>query len=217
MATFGQDTFTDTAGTSLPSHTADDGGTWTKHANFAGTPLISDANRARANSFTNSLAYHSGLPAAAEYDVQADLSVVSNGGNAGVVGRVATGAGTAYLANFLNAIGWRLQKIVAGTFTTLGTSTADGTSLTVGTVRTVRLEIRDAAKKLFRDGTELLSSVDNVITNAGQAGVWANTGSNTTGYHLDNFQASDPPGAGGRTWPGRLVAPPPERRERAWL
>lgn len=195
MAIFVSDTFTDTSGTALPSHTGETGATWTRHGSYAADIVVSDANRARGTG-TAALNYASGTPASAEYDVEADLRCVSNLSFNGVCGRVATGADTTYIARFFNANGWQLLKLVAGVATTLGTDTTDGTTLTVGSTYALKLEIRNAAKKLFIGGAERLSSADNAITAAGQSGVRGSGGSNTTGYHLDNYVATDLSGGG---------------------
>jgi hypothetical protein len=67
-------------------------------------------------------------------------------------------------------------------------------TLTVGATYAVRLEIRNAAKKLFVDGIQRASSTDNAITQVGRAGIRSGPGvtTATTGYHLDNFSVDAP-------------------------
>lgn len=198
MATFVSDTFTDVAGTLLQNHTGETGATWTKHATQ--TPadgMISDANRLRSTDGASfGYYYASGVPANAEYDVESLLRYLSDTNSTnGVAGRIATGASTAYFARY-NQSGttarWELYKQVSGTFTLLGSYNQ---TLSAGVDYALKLESRAAAKKVYIDGVERISSADDVITAAGKAGVWLQgTDSNTTGVHFDNFTATDAAG-----------------------
>ena len=72
------DSFTDTTGTSLASHTAASGTTWTHLAGGANA-VITDANRVRRNGLVGyTIDYASQTPASADYSVEADLYVRSN-------------------------------------------------------------------------------------------------------------------------------------------
>lgn len=198
MAVFASDNFTDTAGTILDAHTPSGGGTWTEHSNYGSSEaVISDVNRLRGNVATASCYYHSGAPATAEYDVDLDVHVITDPAalHEHVVGRINTGADTMYGVRRNTSGQWQLYKIVTGTLTSLGTFSQ---TLTVGVSYRVKLEIRDAAKKVYIDGVERISSADNAITAAGKAGVRFNgrVTSNSTDRHLDNFEASDPGGGG---------------------
>lgn len=197
MAVFASDAFTDTNGVALQSHTPTGGGSWTEHASYTAGAMEIRTNRARqSGGINNSLFYHSGTPSSAEYDVEADLALLSN--NSGiyeVAGRIATAANTYYAARKRLNGTVALIKVVAGTVTSLGS--ASGQSDVGGNLR---LQIRDATKKLFWDDVEILSSTDNEITAAGKAGIvdrGSNSG-NTTGMHFDNFLADDV-SAGGAT------------------
>jgi hypothetical protein len=191
---FVSDTFTGVDGTGLASHTGETGATWTAHPSAVNAGVIA-ADRLAPNQNSLTLAYASGTPATAEYDVETDFVYVASGvaGEAGVVGRLDTGALTYYMAQYYGGTGaWRLFKRVGGSFTSLGTFAQ---ALTVGQTYRLKLEIRDAAKKLCVDGVELVGSADNAIAAAGRAGVVFDTaGSTAAGYHLDNFAASDPTG-----------------------
>lgn len=192
------DSFTDADGTALASHTGETGATWTKHASYTGTYSI-QSNRAYAGSGTGAY-YASGTPASAEYDVQATVVVVTlTDNNQSICARIATGANTLYMARHNRAAGgtnnaWELYKIVAGTATLLGSYSQ---ALSGGGSYTLLLEIRDAAKKVYIDGVERISSGDNAITAAGLAGVRSSVpASSTTGMHLDDFSATDVAAAG---------------------
>src|SRR3546814_9399686 len=67
---FVSDSFTDTAGTALASHTGETGASWTQHPSFAAGMTITDANRCRPSSSGSIIAYYaSGVPAGADYEV----------------------------------------------------------------------------------------------------------------------------------------------------
>lgn len=184
---FVTDTFTDSNGTPLTSHTGETGATWTSHGASAGIPTT-QSNRL-VPAAAECVQYASGTPASAEYDVEADVYASTTSGDAAVLARVSTSANTWYLAQY-NSSGaaWRLYKRVSGTWTELGSFSQ---TLTAGNTYRLKLQIRDAAKKLFVDGVERISSADNAITAAGKAGIRFDGGTGT-GLHLDNFQASDP-------------------------
>lgn len=200
MATFVNDTFTDTSATALSSHIGETGATWTKHPSHpSGSAVISNANRSRYATTTTTCYYASGAPASAEYDVTVDLVTITNSGRQGVVGRVDTSADTMYLARYdQNNTRWEILKVVTGTATSLGTYTQ---TLTASQVYALKFEIRDATKKLYVDGVERISTADNEITGAGRVGLRGNTGTDSTAYHLDNLVAADPVGGGGGAGP----------------
>jgi hypothetical protein len=181
---------TDTNAVNLESHTGETGATWTKHASNSGQAAIR-TNRCFFS--TAGLYYASGTPATAEYDVTATIFCASNAQDVDICGRMATGAIDLYMARFLNGSGYQLYKAVGGTFTNLGTYSGDGTTLTNNSSHTIKLEIRNAAKTVYVDGTSRLTSADNVVTAAGKAGIRAsNSVTTTTGYHIDSITAADP-------------------------
>ena len=198
---FVTDTFTDTDSTALTSHTGETGATWTKHTSYgAATIGTIQSNRLRSGDVTNDICvYASGSPATAEYDVQCDLVAMGAVTNtfSGPAGRIDTAANTMYLVQSrIAAAQHRLFKGVTGTFTQLGSFTATLASCTV------MLQIRDAAKKMFLNGVEQISSADNAITAAGKAGLrMKDDVSNSSGCHIDNFSATDAGGASGGPWP----------------
>lgn len=185
---FASDTFTDTSGTLLASHVAVLGGTWVKHTSYGSSDLyISNANRCRALG-TTEVYYSPATPSSADYTVQADLTILSAlaGCIVGVVGRVDTAADTMYIAWYKQATGaWGLRKHVAGTATALGADVVQ--ALVSGDV--VQLSMIGTTIKLIVNGITLITVTDSAITAVGKAGVYANLGSDSTGYHLDNFSA----------------------------
>jgi hypothetical protein len=187
---FVTDTFTDTDSTPLGSHTGETGASWTEHGSYvlANDPFIT-GNKLRSNvDGEMALWYASGTPLSAEYDVECEITMVTLGlaRKAGVAGRIAAGANTFYFA-WYNDFGssWELLKMVAGASTLLGTYAVAAGLQTY----TLKLEIRDATKKLFLDGVERISSSDNAIAAAGKAGVLSNAGG---GALFDNFSAAAP-------------------------
>lgn len=180
------DTFTGTDGTLLQNHTADSGQTWAKHPNYA-----SDLKLFGGRVYGPEWAMYtsSAVPSSNQYDVSATLTVKSNVGALGVVGRASTsGTDNLYLGRYNAGTGsWELVKCTTSC-TVLGSFAQ---TLTVGSTYALKLEIRDAAKKLYVDGVERISSTDNTDTQVGRAGIrqgpLPTTASTTTGYHLDSF------------------------------
>ena len=194
----GQDSFKDTAATTIASHTstnisddASNGGTWTVHGQFSPNTLqISNANRCKNGAASvNALVYHSAA-AANDCSVKCVIHVFSNTGNVGVCGRISTGANTYYRAVFTNGTGWQLFKVNAGSQSQLG-STAGGTTLTVGNDVTLELKLSGSTISVIVDGTTLITATDSVIT-SGVSGIRMNgSTSDSAGYHIDNWQTVD--------------------------
>ncbi len=202
---FATDSFTDTAGTSLVNHTGELGTTWVGIGGRSNAAhVISNANRVRYDlSVGEGRLGCSGAPATAEYDVECDIvskGTLASDETMGVVARGHATDNTAYQALYRTGSGtprWELWRAVAGSYSMLGSYTQ---ALTVDQAYALKLECRDATKKLYVDIVERISSADNTITAAGYPGVntYRNAnGSDTAGVHMDNFSASDPAGAGG--------------------
>ncbi len=102
---FVNDTFTDAAGTPLQNHTGESGASWTLHPTTPGSLLITSAGRVRFNtSSAPPIYYASGIPATAEYDVEADVYNASDVDEYhGIMGRVSTSENTGYVAGYLLA------------------------------------------------------------------------------------------------------------------
>ena len=203
MADFVFDSFTDTAGTLLGSHTGETGATWTEHGSYAvGDPLITDANRMRTSVGSTACWYASGTPTGADYDVTATMVQRSqaSSNSAGPAGRIDTGANTMYFARYLGPTGgWQLFKIVAGTATQLGSTYSQ--TLTADQGYECKLSMSGSTIKVAIDGVDRITpSADTAITDAGKAGFRAAGAiANTTGLHFDALVATEA-GGGGTTY-----------------
>jgi hypothetical protein len=187
------DTFTDTEGTTLASHTGELGATWAKVTGVTGNAEIA-TNRVRGSSSTTAEYYASGTPATAEYDVEAVFRRLTDLGNVRVYGRLSTGADTGYGVRYNGGAtnAWELHKVEAGVTTLLGSWSE---TFNNGEERTVKLEIRNAAKKVYIDGVERISSANNDITAAGRVGMRffaSSSPADSTAYHIASITASDP-------------------------
>ena len=192
---FVADSFTDTPGEPLDSHVGETGATWTKHpSSGVGTMVISDANRVRPDTVSpgtlDTFYYASGVPAGPEYTIAFDLREITTAiYSVAVCGRLSTSALTYYSVEYQNdASAWRMLKRVAGAYTVLGTfAQANGHYSVV-------FEITDAAKKLFVNGVERISSADNDITAAGRIGFRAANNAawgDADGQHIDSLIGMD--------------------------
>jgi hypothetical protein len=192
------DTFTDTTGTALASHTPDMGGSWTQHSSYAGTLVISDANRVRCSS-GNALYYYSDSPASPDYDVSIQINDL--GGTTQVIGpagRIDTAANTFYRAHYdPSTVQLSLVKVVAGSTTSLGTQSISGTTFRL------TLSLRGESLYVYQDSTLRISKVDSSISAAGRMGIFASQSSaNGSGVHGDDFSAGT---ALARTEPAGVV------------
>lgn len=186
------DTFTDTAGTLLQSHTGETGATWIKHPNFAtGSAVIGDSGtRVRGNANASTIYYASGVPGSADYDVEADLYVASLAHLGGIMGRLSTSASTYYLLDYENGSSWLLYSVVAGT---TQQSKSFAQVLTVGQTVHVRLCMRGSLITAYVNGVQILQMTDSNVTATGTGGVFFSAAdTDSTGPHLDNFQVSTP-------------------------
>lgn len=180
------DTFTAADNTTLQTHTSDSGHTWTENVAYSGLgDAVITGNRVRVDG-TVAADYLSWSPPSADYYAEADVYVVSDVGETGIAIRMDATVDTMYLGRYRKAGGaWELYKVVAGSYTSLGTSSA---TLSVGSTYHMRLQAVGTAIKLFVDGTAVINVTDSDISAAGGAGVRVTGSGATTGYHLDNFQ-----------------------------
>lgn len=185
------DTFTGSDGTDLTAHTGEVGATWAKVTGVTGVFKIT-SNKAKGDSGPLSAYYASGTADTNEYDVEADIHTITALDRPGIGGRIDPAADDGYWV-MLNIAGtdWTLIKRVAGTETVLDTF-AD--ALTAGTDRHLKLEIRTAAKKVYIDSVQRLTSADNSITGVGKAGIRTQNsdwGFGSTGRTHDTFIATN--------------------------
>jgi hypothetical protein len=187
MTTLASDDFTDTTGTELSAHTPTGGGSWTKSIGAGGDLIKITGNAAYPNcAVAWAVYYHSATPASAAYDVSLTNVAAGAGSAIGPCGRVSTSADTYYFAWPTTGV-ITLYKAVAGAFTSLGTYGASSAG------DTLKLQITDATKKVFVNGTERISSADNSITATGKAGLRAY--GNSTGVTFDGWLAEETAGA----------------------
>ena len=129
-----------------------------------------------------------------DYDVEIDLLSVDTADDlAWLLGRV-TDSSNYYAAGFVSTAGTDLYlvKKVAGVVTTLGSADTDG--VVNGAV--IKLEIRDATKRVFIDNVQKLSDPDDALTSIGEAGVGmgnVRTAGDDLGgaWEMDNFLVTD--------------------------
>lgn len=209
------DTFTDTSGTVLSSHTPDVGGSWVRHPSYSSaTMVISNANRCRKDGSSAGACYYQNIdPGSDDYTVQLTVRIVSTAASAlGPAARVSASANTMYLCRYLmdSAI-WQLYKFVSGTATLLGSWSE---TLSSGDERVVRLVVASGSQSVVIDGVTRITATDTGITDRGYAGIRDGTAvghSDTTGAHCDNLSVTyETSGSGWRRtsfglWtPGRL-------------
>lgn len=194
MSLFLTDNFTGSNGTLLTAHTSDSGHSWTQHPAFSTSVALITTNRMSPPDTANPhfAAYSNATPASTEYDVTVDVFVRASVTTSMFIGgRFSTSAQTGYQLELNYAsgdIGLVLYKANAGSLTSLGTYSivAPAVSSTI----TIKLEIRDAAKKVYVNGTERISSANNDITVAGSVVVGLDGGGSTvTGMHFDSLTA----------------------------
>jgi hypothetical protein len=197
------DAMTDTTGVTLQSHVGAIGATWTKHPVSSSDAVITSAGRVRKGGVNtaSALYYTSGVPAGADYTVEADIFVASEITNdiVGVVGRLDTSNanGTYYVARYEQSVHqWWLHKVVNGAWTGLGSF---GQTVAVGSTYRLALDMTGTNIRVLVDGVQVISVTDAGISSAGRGGVamgfhaTASTSlTDSTGYHIDNFRISPP-------------------------
>ena len=189
--TFVLDTFTDTGDTAIASHTGELGATWTLKSGFSGVAKISDANRLRSDSASDSFFYTSGTPLSADYESRLEMVVMSSAVT--VVGpcvRVSTSDTTGYIFFWNGQTGnLDLYKLVAGSATLLASGSG---SITNGVTYVLKLQVVGTSIKCYVNHYLYFNTTDSSIAAAGRAGLWTSGAiGNSTGQHADNFSASD--------------------------
>ena len=130
-----------------------------------------------------------------DMDVTVDVIIQEFGGphRGGPAGRIPAGtfdARNMYYVVFDDGQGrWELHKIVAGTDTTLGFWAE---TLVLNDVRTVKLEIRTATKKVYIGGVERISSTDDSLLGNNYAGLYGEADEADNGPGFDNFLSVSP-------------------------
>ena len=193
------DAMTEGADTILTSHTPDTGTAWVESVNtttasnayvFAATDTagIDASENSKAVIMTVTPA-----PSGVNYDVELDVAALYSGAGTDdpmfVIGRYVDSSNFYAIQIKKNAINPNIElyKYVAGTATSLGTYNVNLTA-----TDTLKLEIRDATKKVYINDVEQISSVDNALTAAGTAGWGVGSLINGTDdlknqWQIDNF------------------------------
>src|SRR3990172_5345458 len=190
---FVTDSFTEASDTTLASHTGETGATWTLRSTLTATVRGSTDRLEKTEGTVGSVLYHaSGTPAGVEYDVYANFTAVdiTKENQPGLTGRYSTSEATFYLTGVYGTHNWDMWRVVAGSWTSIGSYTQ---TLVNGTTYAVHLQIRDAAKKLFINDIERISHSDNTITAANKAGLrfYMSAANEQGGWAMDNFSAVD--------------------------
>ncbi|MDQ3222387.1 MAG: hypothetical protein M3Q75_02790, partial [Gemmatimonadota bacterium] len=187
---FLSDTFTDVEGTLLSAHTGETGATWTQHPTQTATAEIA-ANRARSSATTNAVAlyYASGMPATADYDVEAVGYVASSVNECSVAGRMDTTVYTLYEFGMFSS-SYVLSKITNGSRSILGSVS---NTFTAGESVTIKLEMRGNQISGYANGVLVIGPItDATITASGRAGLrFSGASSDTTSFHLNSITATD--------------------------
>lgn len=198
MATFVNDTFTDTNAVLLENHTGETGATWAKVTGRSGVFTI-NTNRIYCTT-TDAVYYASGSPASADYTVSGSVYVASTGTNSSieVLGRAVTSALTYYSIYIerVSAGGGTIRLYLRKFVNASQTNLAGGYVITPAAASTHTLTLKMVGDQIsgLYDGTVVLGPVtDTAITAAGNAGVRGLTAvSTTTGFHFLDISAADP-------------------------
>lgn len=192
MAVFVNVPFTGADGTEISAYDA----SFTRHSSYTTNSEIL-TNRVIQSASGTSCYYHSGTPANADYTVSADLYTYTNLNRTGVAGRIDTAANTMY--QFRHDSGnWNMWAIVAGSFTQLGSNSAD--TLSAADTRSFQLKMVGSSITGLVGGSPVIGPITNTsITAKGKAGFRCNGTTSTAGKALDNLVAEDIV-SGGNPW-----------------
>lgn len=189
-----EDTFTDTNDVLLDAHVGELGATWTRHSLDTGDVIIRNNTIRASTPGVNGGYLASGIPNSPDYDVIADFIVKTNDSGSQFVevhGRASTTVRTRYVLA-ADYTGYYLIKTLAGFTSSLGDYTV---TLVDGETHRVMLRMMGTTIQAYIDGVLRINATDSEIRVVGQAGVLIYddnaTPSDTTGIHIDNFQAAD--------------------------
>lgn len=181
------DTFTDTAGNDLATHTGESGHTWSVHVG-SGTLVFTDANRVRLGNASTISYKNSYAPPSADYAVVGVIRCVTNLDNqTGILARVASGANTFVEFRINPGSGiWELYQRVAGSFTSISTAAVTPQA---NTDYTLKLAVSGTAVEGYVNGVAVVGGTTS-IADAGLIGlrVSPNFGqNNNTGWQFDSL------------------------------
>lgn len=194
---FVSDAFTGTSNSKLETRAGAVGSTWTRHADSSSGDyaFISNAGRARTDNDAPVMYYTSGVPASADYSVEATVRPLSllRYDQASVLGRTTSASNSYYAAGYVitDHVGaWELRR-----GSTIVASYAQ--TLTAAVDYYVTLELRGTRVRVLVSGVEViaytdassLSSVGRAGLSLGKSGVTSNP-SDSDGLHLDDLTAT---------------------------
>jgi len=180
MAEFVNDTFATGSNVDLTAHTGETGATWTVIPSHPTCGVSALSNSCYSKFSGSNGCYASGTPASANYEVEADITVVGSS-KPGVVGRCSTSTETFYLAR--NDGGTlQLYRCVSGSYRLISSTSVSGTG-------TIKLVMDGITIEVWYDGIKEIDTTDSNISDAGKAGLRF-VGSDTTS-RIDNFTATD--------------------------
>jgi hypothetical protein len=162
------------------------------HPFTSGAVATVESGRIVATATGNSIYYHSGIPASADYSVSADFYRSSAGaGSMGVCGRVNATAATFYMGRYSTVAGaWQLYRSIANVFSLLGSQYAD--TFSAGQTKTARLTMSGSTIALHKEheAAPIVSVTDLGISAIGKAGFRNTISANS--IHISTFVGSDP-------------------------
>ena len=189
------DTFSDANATGLPDHlTGEIGATWVEHSSFSTTVWQIRDNRAVTNNaLDTAMAYASGEPPTADYDVVANIRIVSanyTASGTGIAARVSESPVNSMVFFRYGTSGFQCFQTSTGTSLQIGVSSAP--TLTVGADYQMQLTVIGNTVTGYVNGISVCTGTTTVLS-AGRVGVRGATASQTTGPHISDIQATERP------------------------
>lgn len=192
---FYRDTLTDANAVGLPDHEGEVGATYTLELG-SGIPVI-DGNRVRGAAGGFSLHSASGVPASADYYVEARIKYFTAvATNAGVAARI-DGDDFYFAVHDSANQRFELWRAVAGSGALMGsvfnTHKYFNVTLSAGQEFNIALECRGGTVRLFYNGALALAHLDATpLAVAGFPGIWLNCDcASATGYHVGEITAQN--------------------------
>lgn len=187
------DRFNGVVGTDLTAHVGEVGATWTRPYGATGVGyMLTDANRLRGNAAGDNICIVSGSTTSSDYTIQVDYNVKTIAGDISVIGRADPSVQTFYMARIMPAANGTIElyKCVAGTYTLLQSQVLPTAYiLAIGQTRHLTFKMEGAQLTVYIDGTAYCDIEDRSIITGTRSGVRSAAAvTDTTGFHLDNFQ-----------------------------
>jgi lysophospholipase L1-like esterase len=177
MAIVNYDTFGDSAGTILTSHTSDTGSTYTKNSAIGSSNLqISYGTTGSRQGIRTSAGGSPGVcvantnPATADYTVSCQIQNYSNttGDQVAVLARCSSSVDTCFGVVAIVGTGYLMFKHVVGVFTQLGSTY----TTTVNDQDVLALQVSGTTITAYVNGQPQITAKDSSITAAGNGGIY---------------------------------------------